>query len=67
MVGDNAVPVWVTHVDLAAVRNTQNLDILVRRSDLSVITTALEGAGFMPMKLNSFRDKNRTQLRDFLA
>ena len=127
MAGGNAVAAWVARVDRAAVRNTQDVDILVRRSDLPAITAALEGAGFVRatamdvvcfidgpdgsprdaihllfaaekvrdsyplptadvtecvpandytiatldalvrMKLNSFCDKDRTHLRDFLA
>ena len=45
MAGGNAVAAWVARVDRAAVRNTQDVDILVRRSDLAAVTTALEGAG----------------------
>ena len=126
MAGGNAVAAWVARVDRAAVRNTQDVDILVRRSDLPAVAAALEGAGFVQatvmdvvcfidgpagsprdavhllfagekvresyplptadvsecvpaddyaivtlealvrMKLNSFRDKDRTHLRDFI-
>lgn len=126
MAGGNAVAAWVARVDRAAVRNTQDVDILVRRSDLPAVKIALEGAGFVQatvmdvvcfidgehgsprdavhllfagekvrdsyplptadvterveaddycvvtleslvrMKLNSFRDKDRTHLRDLL-
>ena len=45
--GGNAVAAWVARVDRAAVRNTQDVDILVRRSDLPAIATALEGVGFV--------------------
>src|SRR5262245_59119239 len=34
VVGGNAVAVWVGEVDEAAVRNTQDVDILLRRADL---------------------------------
>ncbi|MFO1066203.1 MAG: nucleotidyltransferase family protein [Pirellulales bacterium] len=44
--GGNAVAAWVARVDRAAVRNTQDVDILVRRSDLPAIRIALEAAGF---------------------
>jgi len=44
--GGNAVAVWVTRVDEAAVRNTRDVDILVRRGDLPAIVSALEDAGF---------------------
>lgn len=124
--GGNAVAAWVARVDREAVRNTKDVDILVRRSDFNAIKTALEAVGFeyhfngidcfidgpdgkpssgvhllfagekikptypLPnndvteavvaddyrvvslealarMKLNSFRDKDRTHLRDLLA
>ena len=45
--GGNAVAVWVATVDAAAVRNTQDVDILLRRSDLDAAARALEAAGFV--------------------
>jgi nitrogen regulatory protein PII len=47
MAGGNAVAAWVSRVDRAAVRNTQDVDILVRRADLDRITAALKAAGFV--------------------
>ena len=44
--GGNAVAAWVARVDRAAVRNTQDVDILVRRSDFDAIKVALEAVGF---------------------
>ncbi len=44
--GGNAVAVWVTRVDEAAVRNTRYVDILIRRSDLDAVKAALGAAGF---------------------
>jgi len=44
--GGNAVAVWVTRVDESAVRNTRDVDILIRRSDLDAVKTALLAAGF---------------------
>ena len=44
--GGNAVAAWVARVDRAAVRNTQDVDILVRRSDFDAVKTALEAVGF---------------------
>jgi Uncharacterised nucleotidyltransferase len=44
--GGNAVAAWVSRVDEAAVRNTQDVDILLRREDLERAKTALSGAGF---------------------
>src|SRR5262245_44713183 len=47
VVGGNAVASWVATVDEGAVRNTRDVDILVRRSDVPGITAALEKAGFV--------------------
>ncbi|WP_145100082.1 nucleotidyltransferase family protein [Anatilimnocola aggregata] len=126
VVEGNAVAAWVSRVDEAAVRNTQDVDILIRREDLPRAEAALATAGFyyrhaagidmfldgenakardavhvvfaterirpeyyldspdvsendtsgaysvlkleslVKMKLNSFRDKDRTHLRDFI-
>ncbi len=125
--GGNAVAAWVARVDRAAVRNTRDVDILVRRTDFDRVKVALESVGFihhelmgvdcfidgpegsprdavhllyaaekvrpeycvpsadvteiesaddydvvnllalLKMKLNSFRDKDRTHLRDMLS
>ncbi len=45
--GGNAVAAWVSRVDEAAVRNTQDVDILLRRSDLPAAEAALAKAGFV--------------------
>ena len=47
VVGGNAVAAWVGEVDEAAVRNTQDVDILLRRADLDQAKTALSAAGFV--------------------
>ena len=44
--GGNAVAAWVTRVDEAAVRNTQDVDVLIRRSDLEKVIASLESVGF---------------------
>ena len=124
--GGNAVAAWVARVDATAVRNTRDVDILVRRDDFQRIKIALENVGLeyhhvmdvdcfidgpggsvreairllyagekvkpeyvtpsaevteavpandyvivdllplVKMKLNSFRDKDRTHLRDMI-
>jgi hypothetical protein len=46
VVGGNAVAAWVARVDKAAVRNTQDVDILVRRIDFDSVKSALEAVGF---------------------
>ena len=45
--GGNAVAAWVARVDEAAVRNTQDVDILLRRADLPQAQAALERVGFV--------------------
>jgi hypothetical protein len=45
--GGNAVAVWVTRVDESAVRNTRDVDILIRRDDLDGVRAALEAVGFV--------------------
>jgi hypothetical protein len=47
VVGGNAVAAWVSRVDVAAVRNTQDVDILIRRADLEAVKTSLASAGFV--------------------
>ena len=50
--GGNAVALWVTTVDEAAVRNTRDVDILIRRSDLEQVRVVLEKAGFYYRKVS---------------
>jgi hypothetical protein len=45
--GGNAVAAWVSRVDEAAVRNTQDVDLLLRRADLSAAIAAMTRAGFV--------------------
>src|SRR6266478_8092454 len=45
--GGNAVAEWVARVDEDAVRNTRDVDLLIRRSDLPAARAALEAAGFV--------------------
>jgi hypothetical protein len=46
VVGGNAVAAWVSRVDEAAVRNTQDVNILIRRQDLPAIVEAMSKSGF---------------------
>src|SRR4051812_2644125 len=45
--GGNAVAAWVAKIGPAAVRNTQDVDILLRRADLDAAGRAMESAGFI--------------------
>ena len=49
--GGNAVAAWVARVDRAAVRNTQDVDILVQRSDFDAVKRALESVDFIHHEL----------------
>jgi hypothetical protein len=51
VVGGNAVASWVATIDEGAVRNTRDVDLLVRRSDLPAVTSALESVGFVAGEL----------------
>lgn len=47
VVGGNAVAAWVSRVDEAAVRNTRDVVILIRRDDLPAAITAMATEGFV--------------------
>lgn len=47
VIGDYAIGFWVSRVDDAAVRNTRDVDLLVRREDLGKVIKAMEPAGFV--------------------
>jgi hypothetical protein len=47
VIGGNAVAAWVGRVDQSAVRFTQDVDLLILRSDLDATRAALETAGFI--------------------
>ncbi len=63
----NAVAAWVSRVDEAAVRNTQDVDIVVRRADLPAATAALAQAGFVYRRVGGvdlFLDGENARARD---
>jgi len=47
VVGGNAVAEWVGRIDKAAVRFTQDVDVLLRRQDLPRAIEAMKAAGFL--------------------
>ena len=51
VVGGNAVADWVARLDEGAVRNTRDVDLLIRRADFDAVRTALEGVGFFYYQL----------------
>jgi len=65
--GGNAVAAWVSRIDEAAVRNTQDVDIVLRRSDLESAKTALAEAGFIyrhSSGIDMFLDGPKAKARD---
>ena len=51
--GESAVAAWVSRVDESAVRNTRDVDILLRREDAEKARAALEAAGFVHRRVAS--------------
>src|SRR5688572_26273562 len=67
IVGGNAVAAHVAEVDEAAVRNTQDVDILLRRDDLERAKEALAKAGFIyrhAASVDMFLDGPNAKARD---
>jgi hypothetical protein len=67
VVGGNAVAAWVSRVDEAAARNTQDVDILLRRADLPAAINALVDVGFVyrhVASLDVFLDGPNAKARD---
>jgi hypothetical protein len=65
--GGNAVAAWVGEVDEAAVRNTQDVDILLRRADLDRAKEALGKVGFIyrhAASIDMFLDGPGAKARD---
>jgi len=63
----NAVAAWVSRVDEAAVRNTQDVDIVLRRADLDRAGEAMEQAGFIyrhAASIDMFLDGEGAKARD---
>ncbi|MBX9791580.1 MAG: hypothetical protein K2Y37_21880 [Pirellulales bacterium] len=65
--GGNAVAAWVSEVDEAAVRNTQDVDLLIRRGDFERSKLALAAAGFVyrhSSGIDMFLDGPEAKARD---
>lgn len=52
VIGGHAVRAWVAQVDEAAVRNTRDVNILIREADLPDLMKAMTAAGFHYRKAN---------------
>ena len=67
VIGGNAVAEWVGRADQAAVRNTQDVDVLLRRPDLDAARAAMEAAGFVyrhAASIDMFLDGPGAKARD---
>lgn len=65
--GGHAVAVWVTRADQGGVRNTADLNILLRRTDFDPAKVAMEAAGFVYRHVKStdmFLDGPGAKARD---
>lgn len=51
VVGGNAVAEWVARRDEGAVRNTRDVDLLIRRADFDAVRSTLEQVGFVYAEL----------------
>ena len=65
--GGNAVAAHVAEVDESAVRNTADVDLLIRRADLPAAVVAMQSAGFVwrhAAGIDMFMDGPQTTFRD---
>jgi hypothetical protein len=65
--GGNAVAAWVSTIDEAAMRNTQDVDIVLNRSDLPAAIRSLEAQGFVyrhAAGIDMFLDSPQAKARD---
>ncbi len=65
--GGHAVALHVSRVDDAAVRNTRDVDILIRREDFPAVRAALEAVGFVfrhVKSIDAFLDGPDAKFRD---
>ena len=67
VIGGNAVAAWVATVDESAVRNTPDVDLLLKRSDFDAAQAALTRAGFVRRDIEAvagFLDGPTAKARD---
>jgi len=62
VIGGNAVAAWVSRVDESVVRNTRDVDLLVRRSDFDDIKAAMEAAGFIYKSVSVLGRKGKIEM-----
>jgi hypothetical protein len=62
VIGGNAVAAWVSRVDDSVVRNTRDVDLLVRRADMPRIIPAMRDAGFIHRSVSILGGKGRIEM-----
>jgi len=62
VIGGNAVAAWVSRIDDSVVRNTRDVDLLVRREDLPQIARALEAVGFVHRSASILGGRGRIEM-----
>jgi hypothetical protein len=62
VIGGNAVAAWVSRVDDSVVRNTRDVDLLVRRDDMDAIITAMAAGGFIHRSASILGGKGRIEM-----
>ncbi len=62
VIGGNAVAAWVSRVDDSVVRNTRDVDLLVRRRDMDRIIPAMETAGFIHRTVSILGGKGKIEM-----
>lgn len=62
VIGGNAVAAWVSRVDDSVVRNTRDVDLLVRREDMDAIKDAMAARGFIHRSVSILGGKGRIEM-----
>jgi hypothetical protein len=62
VIGGNAVAAWVSRVDDSVVRNTRDVDLLVRRADMDAIISAMTAGGFIHRSASILGGKGRIEM-----
>ncbi len=62
VIGGNAVAAWVSRVDDSVVRNTRDVDLLVRRGDMDRIVPVMKAAGFIHRSVSILGGKGRIEM-----
>lgn len=62
VIGGNAVAAWVSRVDDSVVRNTRDVDLLVRREDMDAIVDVMARGGFIHRSVSILGGKGRIEM-----